>query len=299
MKSDHHSRLERASASLTGLSVGDALGDQFFVSDQIIELRLQHRSPPPPVWFVTDDTIMAQSVVEVLSSSGIIDQDHLAQAFANRYTRDTARGYGGTAHRILRAIASGAPWQVAASEAFDGMGSMGNGGAMRAGPLGAWFACDPVEVILEQAQRSAEVTHSHPEGQAGAMAVALAAAYAVNHPGSESCPEVLAHIHSHLPDGETRSIIRRAMGIPFSRPPGVIAAMLGSGERVLAQDTVPFALWCAARHWNSYPAAIWSTVSGLGDRDTTCAIVGSIVSLSAGVQSIPQEWIESREPLPP
>lgn len=299
MKSDHHSRLERASASLTGLSVGDSFGDQFFVSDQIIELRLQHRSPPPPVWFVTDDTIMAQSVVEVLSSAGTIDQDLLAQSFASRYTRDPARGYGGTAHRILRAIARGSPWQVAASEAFDGMGSMGNGGAMRAGPLGAWFADGSVDEILIHSQRSAAVTHSHPDGQAGAMAVALAAAYAVNHPGSETCPEVLAHIHSHLPDGETRYGIRRSMAIPFTRPPGVVAAMLGSGERVLAQDTVPFSLWCAARHWNSYPAAIWSTVSGLGDRDTTCAIVGSIVALSAGLSSIPQEWLDSREPLPP
>ena len=33
--------------------------------------------------------------------------------------------------------------------------------------------------------------------------------------------------------------------------------------------------------------ALWLTVSGLGDRDTTCAIVGSIVVLSAGIESIP------------
>jgi hypothetical protein len=41
---------------------------------------------------------------------------------------------------------------------------------------------------------------------------------------------------------------------------------------------------------------MWVTVAGLGDRDTTCAIVGGIVALSAG--QVPLDWIEKREPLP-
>jgi hypothetical protein len=39
-------------------------------------------------------------------------------------------------------------------------------------------------------------------------------------------------------------------------------------------------------------------VSALGDRDTTCAIVGGMVALHAGVDSIPREWLACREPLP-
>ena len=65
-----------------------------------------------------------------------------------------------------------------------------------------------------------------------------------------------------------------------------------------APDTVPFALWCAARHLSNYEAALWATVSGLGDRDTTCAIVGGIVVMYAGVESIPSEWLEHREQIP-
>jgi hypothetical protein len=42
--------------------------------------------------------------------------------------------------------------------------------------------------------------------------------------------------------------------------------------------------------------ALWWTVAGLGDRDTTCAIVGGIVSLSAN--GLPADWLERREPLP-
>jgi ADP-ribosylglycohydrolase len=67
---------------------------------------------------------------------------------------------------------------------------------------------------------------------------------------------------------------------------------------VSAQDTVPFALWCAARHLSSYEEALWLTVSGLGDRDTTCAIVGGIVATYTGVESISHHWCADREPLP-
>jgi ADP-ribosylglycohydrolase len=43
---------------------------------------------------------------------------------------------------------------------------------------------------------------------------------------------------------------------------------------------------------------MWQTVSALGDRDTTCAIVGGIVSVQLGENGIPAEWRAAREPLP-
>ena len=58
---------------------------------------------------------------------------------------------------------------------------------------------------------------------------------------------------------------------------------------------MPFALFCAAHHLTSFEDAMWATVSGLGDRDTTCAIVGGIVALTSDP---PMAWLLSREPLP-
>jgi ADP-ribosylglycohydrolase len=43
-------------------------------------------------------------------------------------------------------------------------------------------------------------------------------------------------------------------------------------------DTVPYAIWCAARHLDDLVEALWATVSVGGDIDTTCAIVGGIVA---------------------
>jgi hypothetical protein len=39
-------------------------------------------------------------------------------------------------------------------------------------------------------------------------------------------------------------------------------------------------------------------VSALGDRDTTCAIVGGVVSLQVGEAGLPAAWLDAREPLP-
>ncbi len=77
-----------------------------------------------------------------------------------------------------------------------------------------------------------------------------------------------------------------------------VVLVVGNGENVTAQDTVPLCLWCAAKHLDFYDEALWLTVSALGDRDTTCAIVGGIVAMRGGLEGIPGAWRQAREPLP-
>lgn len=57
-----------------------------------------------------------------------------------------------------------------------------------------------------------------------------------------------------------------------------VAAVLGCGRRTTAHDTVPFALWSAARSLGDYENAFWTTAQVGGDVDTTCAIVGGVVA---------------------
>jgi len=295
---NHDERMRRALLSLDGLSVGDGFGECFFTSPAVIWRRLEHQDPPPPPWFVTDDTIMALSIVRCLKRYGHMEQDALAGGFAREYAREPHRGYGGTAHGILRAIGQGTSWQTAARRVFDGQGSCGNGGAMRVAPLGAYFADDLDRVICE-ARASAAVTHAHPDGQTGAIAVALAAAWMVREqPGDPAAGHSLVNfVLEHLPQTDTYYRLKKALEIPLELSPRSAAHFLGNGLGVISSDTVPFCLWCAARHPDNYTDALWTTVSGLGDVDTTCAIVGGIVALRAGRESIPVEWLGAREPV--
>jgi ADP-ribosylglycohydrolase len=291
--------LARARLALEGLSIGDSFGERFFVAPTLVDLLLQARAVPAPPWRWTDDTAMAISVVEVLARHEGVDRDALAERFGRRYRLDPQRGYGGTAHEILQAIASGMPWRDAAAQPFGGQGSMGNGSAMRVAPVGAYFA-DDVERAIDHARRSAEPTHAHAEGHAGAIAVAVATAMSWQM-GSEVRPrsgaDLLREVLACTPDGPTREGLEGAASIPLDGDPRAAAAALGNGSRVLCEDTVPFAIWSAAGHLDDFEEAMWATVSALGDRDTTCAIVGGIVALSVGPSGIPASFAAAREPL--
>jgi ADP-ribosylglycohydrolase len=296
MTGSEQAAIARAQLALDGLSIGDALGERFFGLEAGVIDRIERRAVPPPTWRFTDDTEMALAVAQTLLEHGGIDPDTLARRFAERYTRDASRGYGGGAQQLLQALARGADWRQASPALFDG-GSFGNGGAMRVAPVGAYFATD-LERAAEHASTSARVTHSHPEGIAGAVAVAVAAAVAWEQAESGRLDggALLAMVLAFTPSGETRDRLREASTIGAGTPVSEVARRLGSGQRVSSQDTVPFALWCAARHLASFEEVFWATVRGLGDRDTTCAISCGVVALSA--REIPAAWLSAREPLP-
>ncbi|CAL9616106.1 ADP-ribosylarginine hydrolase Tri1 [Nocardiopsis dassonvillei] len=290
-------RIGRAVRSLDGLALGDAFGDRYFLAPGQAEEAIGRRWLAEPVWHWTDDTAMALSVLAVLIEHGRIDQDALAADFAGRY--DPGRGYGPSMNRLLRRIGDGEPWRPAAAGQFGGEGSHGNGAAMRVAPLGAYFA-DDLDRVAEEAALSATVTHTHPEAVAGAVAVALAAALAVRGRGAPAPGRAgfLRTVAERLEPSQVRSGLERAARLAPGTAPEHAAAMLGNGTRLSAQDTVPFALWAAAGHPDDLAEALWTTVAGLGDRDTTCAIAGGVVAARTGTAGVPEPWPASREPLP-
>lgn len=170
---------------------------------------------------------------------------------------------------------------------------------MRVAPLGAYFA-DDLDTAVEQAQWSALVTHAHEEGIAGAIAVAVAAALAWQLRGASppQPKDFLDQVLARIPPSEVASRVRHARDLGADTTIQSAANILGNGSDITAQDTVPFVLWCAAWHLADYETALWSTVSGLGDMDTTCAMVGGIVVMYTGVEAIPSVWLQNREALP-
>jgi ADP-ribosylglycohydrolase len=289
---DPDARLLRARSSLDGLSLGDAFGERFFAPPDVMIPWLTTRTLPPGPWTWTDDTAMAISLVETLSAHRRVDVDDLARRFADRYVADMRRGYGGTAHEILQALARGEPWADVAGAVFGGTGSMGNGSAMRVAPLGAYFA-DDLDRVVEEAARSAAPTHAHPEAAAGAVAIAVAAAVACRE-GMRGRDVLLHEVLARTPAGETADAIAEAAALDIGISISTAVQRLGNGSMVICRDTVPLCVYLAARHLDDYVEALWSTVAGLGDRDTTCAIVGGIVACAS---AIPDALLDQREPL--
>lgn len=286
-----------AGLSLEGLSIGDAFGQQFFFPG-VVETASPDNLPSPP-WNYTDDTEMAMGLVQVLEEYREVNQDALAKKFAERYTVNPYRGYGAGARELLQNIQTGADWRTESRAMFEGSGSYGNGGAMRVAPLGGWYA-DDIEGTIEQATRSAIVTHTHPEGVAGTIAVALAAGWAARRAASRRTTpsnEMLPWVISHLEPSEVRSRLEWASTYKLDTWPFTVASQVGCGEQISAQDTVPFCLWLAASQIDDYCRAMWTAARVGGDIDTNCAIVGGIVALSVGRDGIPADWRRHRERL--
>ncbi|MFB7471961.1 ADP-ribosylglycohydrolase family protein [Kitasatospora sp. NPDC056184] len=286
--------------SLHGLALGDAFGDRWFaVPTDEAPAALAARLPRPAPWHWTDDTAMAIVLLRHLRANGEVRQDALAREFAAEYTREYGRKYGPSMHRVLRGIQDGGDWRAVTSGQFEGQGSYGNGAAMRVAPLGAWFA-DDLGTVARQAELQARTTHFHPEAVAGAVAVALAAALAARGRGRDAPTraELLGEIAGRLPDSDVRSGLRIAARLPGTASVRHAAHVLGSGLLISAPDTVPFALWSAAGHQDSLPDALWHTLEGWGDMDTTTAIAGGVVAARTGTAGVPASWPAAREDLP-
>lgn len=103
----------------------------------------------------TDDTVMTMAVAHAL-----LEGRGYAEAMREFGRRHPFAGYGGHFERWLIDRTMG-PYN-----------SYGNGGAMRASPIG--YAARSAEEALAEAARCAAPTHNHPEGIKGAQAVALA-----------------------------------------------------------------------------------------------------------------------------
>ena len=136
---------------MLGAIAGDVIGSVYeFANVKTTDFPLFHEHSR-----FTDDTVLTVALADsLLNGTRYVD---LLKQYYRAYPK---AGYGGMFHQWAR------------SEDAQPYNSWGNGSAMRASPVG--FAFDTLDEVLEQAKRSAEVTHNHPEGIKGAQAIASA-----------------------------------------------------------------------------------------------------------------------------
>ncbi len=203
----------------------------------------------------TDDTVLTVATAHaLLTGESYADAYH---RFGNLYPR---AGYGGTFRRWLRS-ADKQPYN-----------SWGNGSAMRVSPVG--LAAPSAEWALAEAERSAAVTHSHPEGIKGAQAAALAVYLAKTRvPQAQIREQVTAHTGYDL----TRTVadIRDGYAFDVSCAGSVPEAIIAFLDAEDAEDAIRLA------------------ISLGGDADTQAAIAGGIAEAYWG--GLPAEVVERVE----
>ncbi len=191
----------------------------------------------------TDDSVCSVAVADALLHHRPFDVS--LREWVRRYP---GRGYGG----------SFINWATSLKGPY---GSFGNGGAMRVAACG-WLGRSEDEV-LQMAQRSAEVTHNHPEGLRGAQAIAAAIWWA----RQGNSP---AEIRSRL----------APFGYDLHRSVGSLKEVWGFST--LAEETVPEALICALSA-TSWEDAVLHAVEVGGDSDTLACMAGAVAEARFGI----------------
>ncbi len=271
---------------MLGHAVGDGLGAPFEGLSSELILASHGRAaeivmnPPVDVLYCTDDTHMGLAVAEALCEAGTVDEEKLMQAFARGY--DPKRGYGMGMRKLLEAAALGEDWRGLAGTLFEG-GSYGNGGAMRAAPVGLLFHED-LGRVWEEAGRSAAVTHRHPLGIEGAQILATAVALATRGEAGDK-DALFGELYRRATEEEYQWLLRTAWKLTERDS----LAMLGSGLE--AHRSVVTAIACFAIAPDSYETAIARALALGNDTDTLMAMTGAISGAHLGIDRVPEKLI--------
>ncbi len=201
----------------------------------------------------TDDTVLTIATMDCINNNG--DYMQYYQQYGRLYPN---RGYGGYFYMWIN---SNDP------KPYD---SWGNGSAMRVSPVG--WAFNTLEEVLHEAERSAAVTHNHPEGIRGAQVTAAAV--------------FLARTGHSKKD--IKHFIRKEFGYNLSRSINQVRSVYEFNES--CQETVPEAL-IAFLESTGYENAVRLAVSIGGDSDTIASITGAVAE--GFYQEIPEPVIDS------
>ena len=186
----------------------------------------------------TDDTILTVAVADCL-----LHKKEYAATFKEYGNKYPYAGYGVRFRHWL------------GSKDSKPYGSFGNGSAMRVSPVG--FALPTLAEVLKESERSAEVTHNHPEGLKGAQSVAAAIFMAYH-------GEKKATIKQYIEDN---------FGYDLNHTVDEIRPDVYFDET--CQGSVPQAI-VAFLDSDNYEDAVRNAVSLGGDADTQACIAGGI-----------------------
>ena len=233
---------------MLGAMIGDIIGSVYEWNNwKDKRFKLFH-----PQCRMTDDSVMTAAVASALLSSDLSDLEQFKENLVAEMHR-FGKAYPGLGYgpRFEKWLIQGDTKPY---------GSLANGSAMRVSPV-AWVA-ETMEECLTLAKASAEVTHDHPEGIAGAQALAGAIFLAKMGERKEVIRDFVENYYSldFTLDG-IRDEYQFDVSCAGSVPQAIVAFLEATG----------------------YEDAIRNAVSIGGDSDTIACMTGAVAAAFYGI----------------
>jgi ADP-ribosylglycohydrolase len=226
---------------MLGAIVGDIVGSVYEFDN--------HRSKDFPL-FREDSTFTDDTILTIATADALMQHEWDFAAKYREYGRKYPSSYGNSFLKWIHDDKAG-PYD-----------SFGNGSAMRVSPV-SWFVGRDSRVMF-LAEKSAKVTHNHPEGIKGAQATAM----------------VIYWARFGIPRNRIRRDLEEQFGYDTSTSVEELQKTYQYNET--CQRTVPEAFRC---FWEAtdFEDAIRNAISIGGDSDTVAAITGSMAEAKWGV----------------
>jgi poly(ADP-ribose) glycohydrolase ARH3 len=286
--------------ALVGTAVGDALGMPVEGYDpKQIQLKYgkikEMLSGKLPAGSYTDDTEMMIGVAESLIENRGFNGEHMAKTFIKNF--DSSRGYGFGAQIVLQLVSEGESWEEAAKNLFGGVGSYGNGAAMRIAPVSIFYY-DNFDELKKTAVKTAKITHTHPLGVEGAVLQAYAIALALNqHPLKNLDIENFLQTLQNFVKSEVYKNKIKKIKLLLSKKTSKWEVIFLLGNGIEAFNSVPTAIYSFLANHKSFEDAVTYAVNLGGDTDTLGAMTGAISGAYHGFEAIPKRWLNKLENL--
>ena len=187
----------------------------------------------------TDDTVCTIALMDYFLHAEKYDEDNAVKYLHKWTNKYQGAGYGG---RFAAWVNSSNPKPY---------GSYGNGSAMRISPV-AWVAKD-LEQLKKLSDTVTKITHNHPEGMKGALAIATCIYMARNGSLKEEIKQYALSQYPQIGDFEYEQLRKHYY---FNET---------------CQESVPQAIYCFLIS-NDFEDCLRTTISIGGDCDTTAAM---------------------------
>ena len=295
--------------ALVGGAVGDALGRPAEARARSVVIaeygRLVDYQPwwgwdAGPVGTFTDDTQLTLATAEsLIAGGGVLDPADLARRLLDWLPE--ARGAGRATVAAVDRLAV-EPWWRA------GTRSAGNGGAMRAAPIGLVHLHD-IDLLRRQAALATVVTHADPMAVAGAVAHAwLVASLTAVHPGRLDVNRLIDGLVATLDDladhgaperdwqyrpgktGDPVRLVDRLAEVPAWLDAPVDDALGHFYNGAFILESLPAAVWFFLRRPDDPETVIVEAVMGGRDADTIASMAGAYVGAYLGLDALPERW---------
>lgn len=230
---------------MLGAIIGDVIGSRFErYNTKSKTFDLYHEQCK-----MTDDSVLTIAVADAY-----MNKKGYAETIKEYGRENPTAGYGSSFIGWLDSVDS-KPYN-----------SWGNGSAMRVSAL-SWLI-DDLDELMKEAEKSAEVTHNHPEGIKGAKAIAMAVWMARKGKNKE---EIKVAISEHFGYDLTRTVEFLVDTYQFD---------------VSCQGSVPEAVICFLES-TDFEDCIRTAISIGGDSDTIASMAAAIAEAFYGISKVP------------